>query len=177
MEFESSNSRTGARGKYRKDPSKKKIQPFIKKLLQLFDDSGLSNIIIWEEVGNYGLITIIDPERLENEVLPKYYRHTRTSSFIRQLNIHGFKKVFKRREKTSANSLVYVNKYFLRSQQSLYYLIRRNMKLTAPENEDFQVTNLLQTIKMLENELESYKKDPFYPLIEILATPTYEPLF
>lgn len=38
-----------------------------------------------------------DPVRLENEVLPKYFRHSRFQSLVRQLNFYDFKKISKER--------------------------------------------------------------------------------
>ena len=39
-----------------------------------------------------GKVVVHDPLRLQDEVLGRYYRHSRYSSFQRQLNYFGFKK-------------------------------------------------------------------------------------
>jgi hypothetical protein len=38
-----------------------------------------------------------DPKRLEIEVLPKYFRHSRFQSLVRQLNFYNFRKISKER--------------------------------------------------------------------------------
>ena len=54
-----------------------------------------------------------DPKRLELEILPKYFRHARFQSFVRQLNFYSFKKISKER-----NSWVYSHEYFQRGNKN-----------------------------------------------------------
>jgi len=49
------------------------------------DDS----IISWVQGGR--AFEILDPKRMEKEVLPKFFRHARFQSLVRQLNFYAFK--------------------------------------------------------------------------------------
>ncbi len=51
-----------------------------------------SGIICWGEDGTY--IKILDPNALESEVFPRFYKHSKMSSFIRQVK-HNVLSVFK----------------------------------------------------------------------------------
>lgn len=71
------------------DPTKKSSIPdFLSKLYQMlnFEDA---EIIQWDQ----GKIYVKDPDKLGKEVLKKYFRHSRYTSFQRQLNYFGFKKI------------------------------------------------------------------------------------
>eukprot|EP00640_Fibrocapsa_japonica_P003542 CAMPEP_0113937844 /NCGR_PEP_ID=MMETSP1339-20121228/4361_1 /TAXON_ID=94617 /ORGANISM="Fibrocapsa japonica" /LENGTH=303 /DNA_ID=CAMNT_0000940751 /DNA_START=138 /DNA_END=1049 /DNA_ORIENTATION=+ /assembly_acc=CAM_ASM_000762 len=61
---------------------------FLRKLVQILSEEE-DEIIHWDK----GLIFVNDPNRLCSEILSKYFRHSRYSSFQRQLNYFGFKKV------------------------------------------------------------------------------------
>lgn len=64
-----------------------KTSDFIAKLFQIIT---LENppLISWRR----GSVNIHNPVQVATELLPKYYRHSRFSSFIRNLNKYGFKK-------------------------------------------------------------------------------------
>ena len=51
------------------------------------------NYLCWSAGGTE--ILIKSPCKLEEKVLPQYFRHRKLSSFIRQMNMYGFTKVNK----------------------------------------------------------------------------------
>ena len=65
------------------------IPEFLRQLVKMLKDKKYSEMIVWEA----GRIIVYDPAKLAKEVLHKHYKHSNFSSFQRQLNSFGFKKV------------------------------------------------------------------------------------
>jgi hypothetical protein len=64
------------------------VAEFLYQLTKMLTDDN-SEIIEWVD----GRIKVHYPERLEGEVLHKYFRHSKFASFQRQLNYFGFRKI------------------------------------------------------------------------------------
>jgi hypothetical protein len=73
-------------GMVRSPPS---IPEFLYQLIRMLKNEANWNIIQWGPA----CIIVHDPVRLENELLHLYFRHSNFSSFQRQLNYFGFRKV------------------------------------------------------------------------------------
>ncbi|GAA5893749.1 heat shock factor family protein [Sporobolomyces salmoneus] len=67
------------------------VTPFISKLQYLLDHPENDPWIRWDSTGTYVLIAHSKPHLLE--ILARYFRHTTSASFVRQLNIYGFKRM------------------------------------------------------------------------------------
>jgi len=65
---------------------------FPKKLYDLVN-TGDELVVRWEEHGR--AFRIIDAEKFAEEVLPLYFRHSKLTSFQRQLNLYGFRRITK----------------------------------------------------------------------------------
>ncbi len=70
-------------------------------------EEGFEDIVAWQSHGRAFLVH--DHDRFVAEVMPKYFRQTRFSSFQRQLSLYGFLRLTK-----GADSGAYYNEWFLR---------------------------------------------------------------
>ncbi|GAX12074.1 hypothetical protein FisN_8Lh176 [Fistulifera solaris] len=77
------------------------------RLLTDATEEGFEEIVAWQPHGRAFLVH--DHHRFVDEVMPKYFRQTRFSSFQRQLSLYGFLRLTK-----GADSGAYYNEWFLR---------------------------------------------------------------
>ncbi|CAM8924970.1 unnamed protein product [Rhodiola kirilowii] len=97
--------------------------PFLTKTYQLVDDLSIDSIISWNEDGT--AFVIWNPAEFARDVLPKYFKHNNFSSFVRQLNTYGFRKVMPDRWEFS-------NDCFRRGDKRLLCdIVRRKMTVGA----------------------------------------------
>ncbi|KAI9310857.1 HSF-type DNA-binding-domain-containing protein [Dichotomocladium elegans] len=71
----------------------KNVSTFISKLFKMVNDKRYQNLISWSLSGLSFLI--IDSRLFSIHVLPEYFKHGNFSSFVRQLNMYGFRKINK----------------------------------------------------------------------------------
>lgn len=96
--------------------------PFLTKTYQLVDDPSSDEMISWNEHGN--AFVVWRPAEFARDLLPKYFKHNNFSSFIRQLNTYGFRKIVSDRWE-------FANDYFRRGEKLLLREIhRRKISIT-----------------------------------------------
>ncbi|OWM75631.1 heat stress transcription factor B-2a [Punica granatum] len=98
--------------------------PFLTKTYQLVDDEATNDAVSWN--GDGSTFIVWNTTVFARDLLPKYFKHNNFSSFVRQLNTYGFKKVIPERWEFSHDCFRRGEKQLLREIQ------RRKMPASPP---------------------------------------------
>lgn len=103
--------------------------PFLTKTHQMVEERATDEVISWAEQGRS--FVVWKPVELARDLLPLHFKHCNFSSFVRQLNTYGFRKVVPDRWE-------FANDNFRRGEQGLLSGIRRR-KSTTPQSSNKSV--------------------------------------
>ncbi|XP_040847564.1 heat shock factor protein 1 isoform X4 [Ochotona curzoniae] len=138
------------------------VPAFLTKLWTLVSDPDTDALICWSPSGNS--FHVFDQGQFAKEVLPKYFKHSNMASFVRQLNMYGFRKVVRIEQgglvKPERDDTEFQHPCFLRGQEQLLENIKRKVTSASTlKSEDIKirqdsVTKLLTDVQLMKGKQE-----------------------
>ncbi|EYU30742.1 hypothetical protein ABFS82_08G204100 [Erythranthe guttata] len=138
--------------------------PFLVKTYEMVDDPKTSSVVSWSPTGLS--FVVWNPPDFARDLLPNYFKHNNFSSFIRQLNTYGFRKI-------DPDQWEFANEEFIRGQRHLLKNIYRRKPIhshsgqanassfTNSEREDYEkeIEKMNQEKNSLQSQIERHKQE------------------
>lgn len=144
-------------------PGGSNVPAFLAKLWTLVEDPETDPLICWSPEGTS--FHVFDQGCFAKEVLPKYFKHNNMASFVRQLNMYGFRKVVHIEQggllKPEKDDTEFQHPYFIRGHEHLLENIKRKVNnLSGTKTEDVKVrqdnvSKLLTDVQLMKGKQES----------------------
>ncbi|XP_027607564.1 heat shock factor protein 2 isoform X2 [Pipra filicauda] len=124
------------------------VPAFLSKLWALLGETPSNRLITWSQNGKSFLV--LDEQRFAKEILPKYFKHNNMASFVRQLNMYGFRKVVHVDSgivKLERDGPVeFRHAYFRQGREDLLEHIKRKVSSSRPEENKIRQEDLSKII-------------------------------
>ena len=133
------------------------IPLFLLKLVDLLENSDYNQYVQWSESGKSFIV--LNQAEFSKYVLPKYFKHDKFTSFVRQLNLYGFRKIsplncglFQQEEQVE-----FKQPFFIRGNVDMLPLIKRKVKVSSQNSKQAEdnaaVLDEVTEIKDYQSEL------------------------
>ncbi|XP_041868074.1 heat shock factor protein 1 isoform X2 [Melanotaenia boesemani] len=139
------------------------VPAFLTKLWTLVEDPDTDPLICWSPSGTS--FHVFDQGRFSKEVLPKFFKHNNMASFIRQLNMYGFRKVVHIEQgglvKPEKDDTEFAHPFFIRGQEHLLENIKRKVtNVSSVRQEEVkicteEVSKILSDVQLMKGKQET----------------------
>lgn len=122
--------------------------PFLTKTYEMIEDPVTDSIVSWSHTGRS--FVVWNPPEFAKDLLPTYFKHNNFSSFVRQLNTYGFRKI-------DPDQWEFANEEFIRGQKHLLPRIHRRKPIHSHSAHQGALTDSER--QELEDEIAKLKHD------------------
>nr|XP_020460044.1 heat shock factor protein 4 [Monopterus albus] len=136
------------------------VPAFLTKLWTLVEDPDTNHLICWSATG--ASFHVFDQGRFAKEVLPKYFKHNNMASFVRQLNMYGFRKVVNIEQsglvKPERDDTEFQHLYFLQGHEHMLEHIKRKVSIVKSEETKVRqedLSKLLYEVQLLRTQQDN----------------------
>ncbi|KAI1715339.1 HSF-type DNA-binding domain-containing protein [Ditylenchus destructor] len=126
---------------------------FLSKLWSILQDESISHIVCWDPSGVS--FHILNLHKFCEEVLSQFFKHKNMSSFVRQLNQYGFRKILSvdpsfDNNNNSAERMQYCHSLFCREHPELLSEIKRQ-----PQSEPNRISEAINWFRQNNSQLQN----------------------
>ncbi|KAL1225946.1 Heat stress transcription factor A-4c [Cardamine amara subsp. amara] len=136
------------------------LPPFLTKTYEMVDDSSSDSIVSWSD--NNKSFIVKNPAEFSRGLLPRFFKHKNFSSFIRQLNTYGFRKI-------DPEKWEFSNDDFVRGRPHLMKNIHRRKPVHSHSLQNLQAQNPLTESERqsMKDQIERLRKEKEGLLLEL----------
>ncbi|XP_057473923.1 heat stress transcription factor A-7a-like isoform X1 [Actinidia eriantha] len=134
--------------------------PFLTKTFDMVDDPISNHIVSWNRGGHS--FVVWDPHGFSTSLLPRFFKHNNFSSFVRQLNTYGFRKI-------DPDKWEFANEGFVRGHRHLLRNVRRRKAPTQPLLSEQALGPCVEVGQFgLDGEMDRLRRDKQVLMMELV---------